>query len=92
MTSINIDHNKGIISTESDSILYIADKGAVKIGDGTYLDELGNSREIEARKDYIGAMRYNKDRGCLQICDGTKWKDVLGHYKQTSNIVWSLLF
>lgn len=92
MTSINIDHNKGLISTETDSILYITDKGAVKIGTGVYLDELGNSQEIEAREDYKGAMRYNNDRNCLQICDGKRWKDVLGHYQQTSNIVWSLLF
>lgn len=92
MTSINIDHKKGIISTDDDTILYLSDKGAIKIGQGTYLDELGNSQEIEAREQYIGAMRYNTDRNCLQICDGKKWKDVLGHYKQTSNIVWSLLF
>lgn len=92
MTSINIDHKTSTITTDNDTILNLSEKGAIKIGQGTYLDELGNSQEIEAREQYIGAMRYNTDRNCLQICDGKKWKDVLGHYKQTSNIVWSLLF
>ena len=92
MASINIDHKNGLISTETDNILYLANKGAIKIGDGTYLDELGNSQEIQINEHYIGVMRYNVDGGCLQICDGKKWKDVLGQYKQTSNIVWSLLF
>ena len=67
--------------------------GAVKIGNGTYLRELDNKNiDISIRNEYKGAIRYNDDRGCLQVCDGTRWKDIKGYYKQTSNLVWSLLF
>ena len=58
----------------------------------TYLDELGNSQEIEPNQNYKGAIRFNEDHQCLQLCDGYKWKDINGHYKQTSGIVYSLLF
>jgi hypothetical protein len=92
MTAINIDHNKGIISTEDDSILKLGEKGAIQLGDGTYLDELGNSTTITIKEAYRGALRYNAEKGCLQVCDGTQWKDILGKYKQSSKIIWSLIF
>lgn len=92
MTSINIDHSKGLITTNSNDVLNIMETGAVKIGDGTYLDELENAQELPINEDMIGALRYNKDRKCLQVCDGQIWRDVNGKYKQTSNIIWSLLF
>lgn len=93
MTSININHTKGTISTNDNSMLTIQTDGAVKIGNGTYLRELDNKNiDISIRNEYKGAIRYNDDRGCLQVCDGTHWKDIKGYYKQTSNLVWSLLF
>lgn len=92
MTAININHKNGIISTDDDSVITLGVKGAVKLGNGTYLDELGELQEIDPSQEYEGVIRYNSDRGCLQVCDGSQWKDVLGQYKQTSNIVWSLLF
>ena len=42
MTSININHTKGTISTNDNSMLTIQTDGAVKIGNGTYLRELDN--------------------------------------------------
>lgn len=92
MTSINIDHSKGLITTNSDSVLNIMETGAVRIGDGTYLDEMENAQELPINEEMRGALRYNKDRKCLQVCDGRVWNDVNGRYKQTSNITWSLLF
>jgi len=93
MTSININHTEGTISTNDNSMLTIQTDGAVKIGNGTYLRELDNKNiDISIRNEYKGAIRYNDDRGCLQVCDGTRWKDIKGYYKQTSNLVWSLLF
>ena len=90
--SIDINHKTSTITTDDDTLLQITVNGAVRIGDGTYLDELGNSQEIEPNENYKGAIRFNEDHQCLQLCDGYKWKDINGHYKQTSNLVWSLLF
>lgn len=87
MTSINIDNKNGIIFTDEDKIVKIADKGALQLGSGEYLDETNSSL-----KNYEGAIRYNKERKCLQVCDGTTWRDVKGEYKQTSHIIWSLIF
>lgn len=92
MAAINIDHKNGIISTDKDNLLYVTKNGAIRLGNGIYLDELGNSQEIEPKQEYIGAIRYNNDRTCLQVCDGTSWKDINGQYKSTSNIIWSLIF
>lgn len=88
MTSINIDNKNGIILTDEDKIVKIADKGALQLGSGEYLSE-NNDISLE---NYEGALRYNKERKCLQVCDGSVWRDVKGEYKQTSHIIWSLLF
>lgn len=90
--AININHKDSTIITDDDTLIQITDKGALKVGDGTYLDELGNSQEIEPNENYKGAIRFNEDHQCLQLCDGYKWKDINGRYKQTSGIVYSLLF
>lgn len=92
MSSININHNTTTISTDDDSMLSITEKGAIKIGNGMYLDELGNPLEIEPKEKYRGALRFNEEKGILQYCDGTRWRDINGQYKQVSEIVWSLLF
>lgn len=88
MASINIDNKNGLIFTDEDKIVKIGNKGALQLGSGEYLNE----ENCELLSDYEGALRYNSERQCLQVCDGIRWKDVKGHYKQTSNIVWSLLF
>ena len=91
-TSININHADGIIQTRNDKVLTLMNKGAIKIGDGTYLDELGDKQDYDINKDMVGALRYNAERKCLQVCDGRVWNDVNGKYKQKSNIIWSLMF
>ena len=88
MAAINIDNKNGIIFTNNDEIVKIGNKGALQLGCGEYLDE----EDSEIMKKCEGAMRYNSERKCLQVCDGERWKDIRGRYKQTSNIVWSLLF
>ena len=90
--AININHKNSTIITDDDTLIQITDKGALKVGDGTYLDELGNSQEIEPNQNYKGAIRFNEDHQFLQLCYFYKWKDINGHYKQTSGIVYSLLF
>lgn len=87
MASINIDHNQGVIFTDEDKIIKVGNKGAIQLGSGDYLDENSNGLE-----DYKGAIRYNIERECLQVCNGEYWKDIKGEHKQTSHIVWSLLF
>jgi hypothetical protein len=88
MASINIDNKNGQIITSDDAIVKIGNKGAILLGNGEYLEE---ENGVDLSK-YAGAMRFNKERKCLQVCDGTVWKDIKGPYKQTSNIVWSMLF
>lgn len=88
MVAINLDHNKGMISTNDDSIIKIGDRGAIQLGTGEYLEEESDVTIA----DLVGAIRYNVERKCLQVCDGKIWRDVKGQYKQTSHIVWSLLF
>ena len=92
MAAINLDHEEGIIYTDGDGLLKITEKGAIVLGKGTYLDEMGNPAEIPVKEEYKGALRYNEDKGILQYCDGLKWRDINGQYKQISQIVWSLLF
>ena len=70
--AININHKNSTIITDDDTLIQITDKGALKVGDGTYLDELGNSQEIEPNQNYKGAIRFNEDHQCLQLCDGYK--------------------
>lgn len=86
MSAININHDTCTISTNNNELLILSDKGAVKLGSGSYLDEIPNLDE------YKGALRYNEDKGVIQYCDGIKWIDIDGDYKQTSLITWSLLF
>jgi hypothetical protein len=88
MASINIDNKNGTIFTSEDKIVKIGEKGALQLGSGEYLEE----ENVESLSNYAGAMRFNAERKCLQVCDGEVWRDVKGQYKQTSNIVWSLLF
>lgn len=92
MTAININHKTATISTEEDKALNLQVHGGIKIGDGTYLDEDGESKSVEAQEQYKGVIRYNADNDCLQVCDGSTWRNINGQYKQTSDIVWSLLF
>lgn len=93
MSAINIDHKTGTIQNSDDSVLQLQQTGGVKIGDGTYLDELGNITEIDVtNEDYKGVLRYNNDKACLQYSDGRQWIDINGQYKQTSDIIWALLF
>lgn len=92
MAAVNIDHKNGIIYAENDGLLKITEKGAIKLGNGIYLDEGGNTVDIEPREEYKGALRYNEELGLLQYCDGYSWRNVNGEYKQTSQIIWSLLF
>lgn len=88
MASINIDNKKGVIFTDEDKIVIVGIKGALQLGTGEYISE----ENLNSLKEFEGAIRYNKERKCLQVCDGERWKDVKGQYKQTSHIVWSLLF
>lgn len=90
--SININHKTTTIVTDNDELLQIANKGAIIISDGTYLNESKEEIEIKPLKEYEGALRYNKEKGIMQYCDGIKWRDINGDYKKTSEIVWSLLF
>lgn len=92
MSGINIDHNKGSITITEDTVLQITENGAVKIGDGTYLDELGNPQAISVDESYEGAIKYNKNKGCIQYCDGKSWKDFSSGVDETPGIIWSITF
>ena len=92
MTAININHKTATIKTSDDTPLSIQVKGGIKIGDGTYLNEDGEAEEYAVKEQYKGVIRYNPENDCLQVCDGSTWLHINGQYKQTSDIVWSLLF
>jgi hypothetical protein len=92
MTAININHKTATISTEEDKALNLQINGGIKIGDGSYLEEDGEYKKYEAQEQYKGVIRYNSDNDCLQVCDGSTWRNINGQYKQTSDIIWSLLF
>lgn len=92
MGAININHNDGSIITDEDMVLQISDNGAVKIGNGTYLDELGNPQTIRINSSYEGAIKYNKNTGTIQYCDGTSWKDFAYGIDETPGIIWAITF
>ena len=92
MAAININHNEGSITTSDDKVLQITKHGAVKLGDGSYLDEMDVSLE-EFKKNYEGAIRYNSDSKVVEYCDGYSWKEFKSGEENTSNgIIWSLIF
>lgn len=91
MGAINIDHKKGLITTDEDGVIKITEHGAVKLGSGEYLSELNNS-QIEEEESYKGAIRYNKETKTVQYCDGTTWKDFAVGVDETPGIIWSITF
>jgi len=92
MGAININHNNGSIVTDEDLILQITENGAVKIGDGTYLSEMGNPQTIGIDQTYEGAIKYNKNTGTIQYCDGKSWKDFSYGVEETPGIIWAITF
>lgn len=85
MSAININHEEGSITSES-GVLQITSNGGVKIGSGEYLEEISS-----IVPDYEGLLRYNKNTGKLQYCDGHTWKD-FSSSEQSSEIFWSFIF
>lgn len=92
MTAININHKEGTITTDNDQVLQITKNGAVKIGDGNYLEELNVPEYESPNEEYKGVIRYNPTTKCLQYCDGFHWKDFSYDVDETPGIIWSLTF
>lgn len=91
MAGINIDHKNGKITAADDKIIQLADKGAVKIGNGKYLAN-NASIEITPRPEYTGCIRYNEDNKSLELCTGYEWKPLGGDLLVNDSIIWGLLF
>jgi len=90
MTGITIDNKKSLIDAGENKILKLADKGAVKIGNGHYLS--GNqSIEIAPKAEYEGCLRYNDDKHQLEIATATEWKPLGGQITVDDTIIWSLI-
>ena len=63
MTAININHKTGTIINTEDTVLTLQEKGGVKIGDGTYLDELGKLEfDILERNNHVKEINSKKVR------------------------------
>ena len=92
MGAININHNEGSISTDNDTLLKVMEHGAIKLGEGDYLSELGNLQSGEIEESYEGAIRYNKNKGTLQYSDGVSWKDFADGKDETPGIIWAITF
>ena len=92
MGAININHNEGSITTDNDAVLKITDNGGIKIGNGSYLNELDNPQNGSKEESYEGVIRYNKSTGTIQYCDGTAWKDFSNGIDETPGIIWSITF
>lgn len=87
MSAININHEEGSIKVDS-GILQITSNGGVKIGNGNYLNE-----DFTINEDYNGVIRFNKNTGKLQYCDGHTWKDFSSNEQDLGNeIFWSIIF
>ena len=88
---IDIDHTTGKISNPDGEPLEIGDNGGIKIG---YGDSLPANTETDDLQKYKGYTRINSTTGCLQICTGEEWLDVLTEkvrYEE-ENIINSLIF
>lgn len=92
MAGIDINHDDSSIITDKDTVLKITENGAVKIGNGTYLDELGNPQTISANEKYKGGIKYNENTKTIQYCDGTSWKDFSYGVEETPGIIWAITF
>lgn len=91
MAAININHTEGSITIDNDKVLQITKNGAIKIGNGSYLDEIDVSLE-ELKEKYEGVIRYNSDTKLLEYCDGESWKTFAYGVEKTTGIIWSLTF
>lgn len=91
MTGININHNESRISANDDNILRLADKGAVKIGNGKYLADNENI-EIAPSNTYEGCIRYNEEDKCLELCNGYNWIPLGGTLLVDDSIIWGMIF
>lgn len=92
MAAININHNEGTITTDNDKVLQITDNGGVKIGNGSFLNELENPQSGVVLSEYEGVIRYNKNKGTIQYCDGSAWKDFSYNTDETPGIIWAITF
>ena len=87
MAAININHTEGSITTDNDRILQITKNGAIKIGNGSFLNEANLENE-----DYSGSIRYNELTKNLEYHDGKNWKAFSYGIDETPGIIWSLTF
>lgn len=90
MTGITIDNKQSLIDAGDNKVLKLAEKGAVKIGNGHYLS--GNaSIEIAPKAEYEGCLRYNNETHMLEIATATEWKPLGGQLTTDDTIIWALI-
>jgi len=91
MTGITINNVNSEIDAGDNKVLNLASKGAVKVGDGTYLT--GNTiTEIAPKAEYEGCLRYNENTQTLEICTKTAWIPLGGDLHLDNSIVWGMIF
>ena len=92
MAAINLNHNEGSITIDNDKVLQITKNGAVRIGNGNFMEEINPSNLTTILKDYEGVIRYNENTHTIQYCDGYSWIDFGTVADKSSGIIWSLTF
>lgn len=91
MTGLTIDNKKSLIDAGSNKIVRVADKGAVKIGNGHYLSG-GQDVEIAPKSEYEGCIRYNEDKHMLELATNSEWKPLGGQLSTDDTMIWGMIF
>lgn len=90
MTGITIDNKNSLIDAGTNRVVRLANKGAVRIGNGHYLS--GNkSIEIAPKAEYEGCIRYNNETQTLEVATATEWKPLGGQLTTDDTIIWGLI-
>lgn len=90
MTGITIDNKKSLIDAGENKVLRLAEKGAVRIGNGHYLSG-GQRVEIAPKPEYAGCLRFNEETSMLEIATATEWKPLGGQITTDDTIIWALI-
>jgi hypothetical protein len=91
MTGITIDNKQSLIDAGDNRIVKLADKGAVRIGNGHYLSGT-RSIEIAPKPEYEGCLRYNSETQTLEIATASEWKPLGGQLTTDDTMIWGMIF
>jgi len=85
-----INNKLPLIDVGDNRIVKLANKGAVRIGNGHYLSGT-KSIEIAPKAEYEGCLCYNSEAQKLEIANASKWKPLGGQLTTNDTMIWNII-